>query len=128
MPNASDPRPKTLDAASIEAIATAVGALMPSVLTQTTRAYDWANGQRIAVGVANAQSAALPAGEVMLATKERCFVTFDAADPVAAATAGSIPLEAGEKLHVQIPDGGGKIGVIRDTADGYLYILPVDAG
>lgn len=125
MPNAPDPRPKTLDPDSIEALAAAVGAMIPSVLAQTTRAYDWANGQRVAVGAVSAQSAALPAGEVLLCAKERCFITFGA-DPTASAAAGSIPLEAGEKLHIQHP--GGKIAVIRDVTDGFLSILPVDAG
>jgi hypothetical protein len=90
---------------------------------QTTRAYDWPDGQRIAVGAASAQSAAIDASEVMLRPSGRCFVKVGA-NPTAANAAGSIPLEAGESFHLQLSPGD-KVAAIRDTADSFLYILPV---
>ena len=90
---------------------------------QTTRAYGWAAGQKLAVGAASAQSAAVAAVEVMLIASARCFVKVGA-NPTAADAAGSIPLEAGERFHLQIATGD-KIAAIQATAAGSLYILPV---
>ncbi len=90
----------------------------------STRAYDWANGQKVAIGAAEADSAAIDAIEVMLRPDVRCFVTVGAGNPVAANAAGSIPIEAGESFHLQV-NPGDKVSVIRASGDGSLYILPV---
>lgn len=90
---------------------------------RSTRAYDWANGQRVAVGVGSTPSAAIDAIEVMLRPSVRCFVVVGQ-NPTAVNAAGAIPLEAGESFHLQL-NASDKVAVIRDTADGFLYILPV---
>jgi hypothetical protein len=41
-----------------------------------------------------------------------------------AATSSHIPLEAGEKFHMQVRPGD-TIAAIRDTVDGFLNIVPV---
>jgi hypothetical protein len=87
-----------------------------------TRFYDTANLQRVAVASTSAQSSAVSANEVMLHASTKCYV-LAGADPTAAAST-SIPLEAGEKFHLQITSGH-KIAVIRDSADGYLHVVPV---
>lgn len=76
---------------------------------------------RVGVSSSNAQSAAISATEVMLHASVRCFV-ISGSSP--AATVNSIPLEAGEKFHLRITSGH-KIGVLRDTTDGFLNIVPV---
>lgn len=88
-----------------------------------TRKYDYANGQRVVVGAASAQSTAITATEVLLHASTRCFV-LSSADPTAVATGASIPLEAGEKFHLRIKSGD-EIAVIQDTAGGFLHIIPV---
>lgn len=82
-------------------------------------------GERLAIGAASAPQTAAFANnidEVLLHASSRCFVLVGAT-PVATAVVG-IPLEAGEKFHLQIRNGE-KIAVIRDTADGWLNIVPV---
>lgn len=87
-----------------------------------SRTYEWASGQKIAVGASSAQSSAISAAEVMLQADTDCFINVGS-NPTAADSAGSFPLLAGEKFHLQITDGY-KVAVIRKTADGSLYILP----
>ena len=83
-----------------------------------TRAYG--AGQQVAIGAASAASTGLAATEVLLHASSRCFVRV-----ATAATAGAgIPLEAGEKFHLRLTSGQ-QIHVIRDTADGFLNIVPV---
>lgn len=76
---------------------------------------------RVAVAAATAPSVAITATEVLVHASTRCFIATGAA-PVA--TTNDIPLEAGEKFHLRITSGH-KIAVIRDTADGFLNIVPV---
>lgn len=87
-----------------------------------TRAYDFAAAQRIAVGVASGQSAAVNADEVLLHATTACFFSVGS-NPTASNGAGSIPLEAGEKMHLRIK-AGSLIAVIRNSADGHLFIAP----
>ena len=104
-------RPRTATAATVsEAPTQRIG----------TRAYGTA-AARVTVATTSATSAALtlPKGEVMLHASTRCFVKVGTG-----ATNGDIPLEAGEKFHLQMATGG-TIAVIRDTADGFLNIIPV---
>jgi hypothetical protein len=85
-----------------------------------TRAYGTPLARR-SVGAASAQSGAVNATEVMLHASTRCFVATGV-NPTA--TADSIPLEAGEKFHMRITSGH-LIAVIRESADGFLNIVPV---
>lgn len=89
----------------------------------TTRQYDWANAQVIAAGATSAASTAINYNEVMLcATEACCFTVGDA--PTATLLAGSAPLSAGEKFHLQIVPGQ-KVAAIRfGASSGSLYIVP----
>jgi hypothetical protein len=82
-----------------------------------TRAY--AAGSRLAVVTADAATSGLAATEVLLHASTRCFVRAGAV-----ATNADIPLEAGEKFHMRLTSGQ-QIHVIRDTADGFLNVVPV---
>jgi hypothetical protein len=86
-----------------------------------TRSYG--AGSRISVGSSSSQSSAVTATEVLLHASTKCYVKAGS-DPTAVADGDSIPLEAGEKFHMRITSGH-KIAVIRDSADGYLHIVPV---
>lgn len=87
-----------------------------------TRSYG--TGQRLAVGATSVATASgIDAKEVLLHASTRCFIKTGAA-PTAVATGDSIPLEAGEKFHMRIVRGE-KLAVIRDTADGFLHVIPV---
>lgn len=89
-----------------------------AIATIGTRAYG--AGQQVAIGATSAASTGLTATEVLLHASSRCFVRV-----ATAATAGAgIPLEAGEKFHLRLTSGQ-QIHVIRDTADGFLNIVPV---
>lgn len=104
---------------------------MPKILydksKSSTRSYDIAAGKRIAIGAAGAVSTAFDAVELLLHPSSRCFVIHGpavvAGTPLA--TGVGIPLEAGEKFHLQIAPGD-LVAVVRDTADGFLHIIPVN--
>lgn len=96
--------------------------------TKSTRLYRFADGQRVAVGASSAMSAAIDATEVTLHATTDSLIRVgaaDGADVTASNAAGSLPLLAGEKFTLQVPQGA-KIAVIRMTADGFLFILPVE--
>lgn len=86
-----------------------------------TRAYR--AGERIAVGVGSAQSAAVQAYEVMLIAGGGKMYVIAGDNPTAAATT-SIPLADGEKFHMRLTPGQ-KVAAIRDSVDGTLHIIPV---
>jgi len=112
------------DAVQRAALLAAFGALatQASLILVGTRAYG-AAVSRVSVGGTSAQSGAItaPAGEVLVHASTRCFIAAGA-NPTA--TTSDIPLEAGEKFHLRITTGH-KIAVLRDSADGYLNIVPV---
>jgi len=85
-----------------------------------TRAYG-AGLARVAVAAASAQSAAIAATEVLVHASTRCFIATGL-NPTA--TTNDVPIEAGEKFTLRITSGH-KVAVIRDTADGYLNVVPV---
>ena len=85
-----------------------------------TRAYG--PPQRVAVSSSSAQSAVISGyGEVLMHATTACYVLCGTSPTVTAAT--GMPLIAGEKFHMRITDGS-RIAVIRDSADGFLYIMP----
>lgn len=86
-----------------------------------TRAYGAALS-RVAVAATSAVSGAVTGTEVLVHASTRCFIKTGSGTP--AATTDDIPLEAGEKFHLRITSGH-KVAVIRDTADGFLNIVPV---
>lgn len=90
---------------------------------QTTRLYDFTAGQKVTTSGTSAQSAAVACNEVMLTATADMYVTA-AANPTAAASAGSIFLAGGTVIHLQITPGW-KVAAIQSTAAGALYILPV---
>lgn len=91
-----------------------------------TRAYTYASGQRLTTsGAGQVRSTAVAATEVLLHASVRGFLRVGSASVTAEVNAGSIPLEAGEKFHLQITSGQ-FISWIRDGAtDGSLSIVPV---
>lgn len=88
-----------------------------------TRAYGEALA-RVAVGATSAYSAEITASEVLLHASTRCFIRVIAASGTPTITNSDIPLEYGEKFHLRLTSGQ-RIGVIRDTSDGFLNIVPV---
>jgi hypothetical protein len=110
-------------------VADADGFRLPVTVPQaatTTRAYQFASGQRITTsGTGQVRSTAIAATEVLLHASVRGF--FRVGDGAVAATvgAGSIPLAADEKFHLRITSGQ-FVSFIRDGAtDGSLSIVPV---
>lgn len=108
--------------APIEAIGS-VDELVPPINTVGTRTYNYAAIQRVAVGSTAVDSAVITATEVMVYASTKLYILPGVG---VATNANSIPIEAGEKFHFRITSGQ-KISVIRDSADGYLYIIPVSA-
>lgn len=107
--------------APIEAIGS-VNDLVAPVNTVGTRAYNYASIQRITAVTTATLSSEITATEVMVYASTKCYV-LPGTTPVAT-NANSIPIEAGEKFHFRITSGQ-KISVIRDSVDGFLYIIPV---
>lgn len=91
-----------------------------ALATIGTRSYGTAL-TRVAVASTSAQSAAITGTEVLVHASVRCFI---AAGSNPTATTSDIPLEIGEKFHLRITSGH-KIAVLRDTADGFLNVVPV---
>jgi hypothetical protein len=113
-----------LDAATLAALEQT--SVTVDKLGRTTRAYDFGAGQRLTTsGAAPVRSAAISATEVLLQASVRGFVRVGDAAVAATVGAGSIPLEAGEKFHLQLAPGA-FVSFIRDgTSDGSLTIMPV---
>lgn len=86
-----------------------------------TRAYSTV--ERVPVASTANQSAAITGTEVLLHASTRCYVLAGSGTPAPTATTG-IPIEAGEKFHMRITSGH-KIGVIRDSVDGFLHVVTV---
>lgn len=87
----------------------------------STRAYGTV--ERVAVSSTSAQTTtAITSTEVMLHASTKLYFVVGT-NPTATATTG-IPLEAGEKFHVQVTNGQ-KIAFIRDSADGYVHVSQV---
>jgi len=105
-----------------------VDVLTVPAVASTTRAYDFAAGQRLTTSGAGAQrSTAVTAAEVLLHASVRGFIRVGDSGVNAAVAAGSIPLAADEKFHLRISSGQ-FISFIRDGAtDGSLSIVPVSA-
>jgi hypothetical protein len=103
-----------------------VDVLSVPVTATTTRAYDYAAGQRITTaGAGQVRSAAVAATEVLLHPSVRGFFRVGDSAVAAGVAAGSIPLAADEKFHLRITSGQ-FISFIRDGAtDGSLSIVPV---
>jgi hypothetical protein len=89
-----------------------------------TRAYDYGSIVVLAVGAASVRNGSpIVAREVLLHTSTRCFFRIGGSG-VVATSANGIPLEAGEKFHVQL-SADQYVSVIQDTAAGSLSIVPV---
>ena len=112
--------------ASFVVTGTAGGPVAVTVPTNTTstRAYDFANGQRLSVSSTSARTTAVAASEVMVHASTRCFIRIGDNTVVASSAAGSFPLEIGEKFHLRLTSGQ-FVAAIRDTADGFLTVMPV---
>lgn len=90
-----------------------------------TRKYgDGGRGERINIAAAATQSAPIAAREVLLHASSACYVRAEETVPSTDVTTGCIPLTAGEKFHMQI-NVGETIVCIRDSANGFLSIIPV---
>lgn len=90
---------------------------------ETTRKYDWADGQAVAISGTTAPSTAIAADEVLLSSTTNVWITVASA-PVATKGAASLYLAAGVPLHIQIIPGQ-KVAGIQDSAAGTLTIIPV---
>lgn len=95
-----------------------------------TRTYDFASGTRTTVGATSSAEVAIgtlgPTREIMLMASTRCHIRFGATGLAAAAAgAGVLPLAADERFHLKVPVGTTHFRVIRDSADGFLSVIPV---
>ncbi|CCF19167.1 protein of unknown function [Pseudorhizobium banfieldiae] len=88
-----------------------------------TRAYGAASS--MPVSDTTVLSSPIIAGEVLLHASEKMYVAAvaETGTPTITDETG-IPLEAGEKFHMQITTGQ-RIAAIRDLVDGVLHIAPV---
>jgi hypothetical protein len=84
---------------------------------------DPANAARIAISSSSVQSSALTGGVYYIANSQACYVNIGT-NPTAANAAAALPLFGPSLLPILIGEQE-KIAVIRDTTDGYLWIIPV---
>jgi hypothetical protein len=96
-----------------------------------TRAYNFDQATRTAVGATSSSAQVIgtlsASREVMLVASTRCFVRFGALSVGAAnaTDANLLPLPADAMFHMRLPSGVTHYTVIRDTADGFVRIVPV---
>ena len=92
-----------------------------------TRTHNTAGASRQAVGSTSARVALPTLGtsrELYVKATSRCFfLTGDNAVTAAAGT--SHPLAADERFYLRIPAGHTHIAYIRESADGFISIIPV---
>ena len=97
-----------------------------------TRTHNTAGGIRQAVGATSAR-VALPtlsaSREVYVMATQRCFFITGDSSVTAVNTTGtsnmSHPLAADERFYFRVPAGHTHIAYIRDSADGFISIIPV---
>lgn len=97
-----------------------------------TRTHNTAGGIRQAVGATSAR-VALPtlsaSREVYVMATQRCFFLTGDSSVTAVNTTGltnmSHPLAADERFYFRVPAGHTHIAYIRDSADGFISIMPV---
>lgn len=97
-----------------------------------TRTHNTAGGIRQAVGVDSAR-VALPtlsaSLEMYVMATQRCFFQTGDSSVTAVNTTGltnmSHPLAADERFYFRVPAGHTHIAYIRDSADGFITIMPV---
>jgi hypothetical protein len=96
-----------------------------------TRAYNFAQATRTAVGATSSAAVAIgtlsASREVMLVASTRCFIRFGTSSVAAAnaTDAALLALPADAMFHMRLPSGVTHYTVIRDTADGFVRIVPV---
>ena len=96
-----------------------------------TRAYNFAQATRTAVGATSSAAVALgtlaASREVMLVASTRCFIRFGTSTVTAANATDPalLALPADAMFHMRAPSGVTHYTVIRDTADGFVRIVPV---
>lgn len=92
-----------------------------------TREHATAGITRQAVGAASARVALPTLGAsreiYVMATARSFFMTGDSA--VVAAAGNSHPLAADERFYIRVPAGHTHIAYIRDSADGFISVVPV---
>lgn len=110
------------DGAGVDRTISTTDDLIPKVNLIGTRFYNYSGIQRIAVSATAADSDSIEAAEVMVHASVKCYILPGASGT--ATSSNAIPVEAGEKFHFRITSGH-KISVIRDTADGFITIVPV---
>lgn len=83
--------------------------------------------QKVAFSASSAQSTALLATNtnVRVYADQDCHIAVGA-NPTAVADGSCLFLPAGQTEYFRVPAGGDKIAVIRDSADGTLYISEMD--
>jgi hypothetical protein len=84
---------------------------------------DPANASRIAISSSSVQSSALTGGIYYIANSQACYLNIGT-NPTAANAAAALPLFGPSLMPIVVQDGE-KIAAIRDTTDGYLWIIPV---
>lgn len=97
-----------------------------------TRTHNTAGGIRRDVG-ATSSRVALPtlsaSREVYVMATQRCFFLTGDSSVTAVNTTGltnmSHPLAADERFYLRVPAGHTHIAYIRDSADGFISIMPV---
>mgnify|MGYP000940035836 CR=1 FL=1 len=92
-----------------------------------TRAHNTTAAIWPAVGAASARQTLPTLGasrELYVRPNTDCFfVTGD--NTVTAAAVASHPVSAGERFYIRVPVGHTHIAYIRDTADGFISVVPV---
>ena len=97
-----------------------------------TRTHNTAGGIRQAVGSTSARVALPTLGtsrEMYVMATQRCFFLTGNSSVTAVNTTGtsntSHPLAADERFYLRIPAGHTHIAYIRESADGFISIMPV---
>lgn len=83
---------------------------------------DTASGQRISITASAVSSGTLTGGMYFVCPSKACFIAFGTA-PVATNGATNFPFFGPANVPFLIAEGD-KVSVIRDSEDGYLWLVP----
>jgi hypothetical protein len=96
-----------------------------------TREYNFAQAIRTAFTATSSAAVALgtlsTSREILVVTSSRCFIKWGTSSVSAAAATDNdvLALPADAMFHLRVSAGVTHFRVIRDTADGFLRVIPV---
>jgi hypothetical protein len=100
---------------------------MSSRLQETTRRYNFSGGQILTLAGVAVRSTVITEQEILVHSSVRAWIKVGDSSVVATVGAGSLPIAADEKFHLQLGPMGSSnyISIIQDSAGGTVAVVPI---